>query len=126
MNALRRSAWTLGAPVRGVLIGGIRLYRLTLSGWLGGQCRFHPTCSHYGEDAIRRHGALRGWAMASWRIMRCNPFGAGGLDPVPPGRPHLASHGSAPEYDDIIPVAAARSDRAGATAVSGLGGEAPA
>jgi putative membrane protein insertion efficiency factor len=78
--------WTAGAPVRALLIAGIRLYRATLSGWLGGQCRFYPTCSHYGEEAIRTHGAFRGTAMTAWRILRCNPFGAGGIDEVPPGR----------------------------------------
>ncbi len=101
MNALRRAAWTLGTPVRAVLLVGIRLYRVTLSGWLGGQCRFYPTCSRYGEDAIRAHGALRGSAMALWRILRCNPYGVGGVDHVP-GR----------EYDDVLQKSnAAHSDR---------------
>jgi len=85
--------------VRAVLIGGIRLYRVTLSGWLGGQCRFYPTCSHYGEDAIRGHGSVRGSAMTLWRIMRCNPFGAGGVDHVPP--PSRPVNTSA-LYDDIV------------------------
>jgi putative membrane protein insertion efficiency factor len=99
MNAVRGAAWTFGAPARAVLVGGIRLYRATLSGWLGGQCRFHPSCSFYGEDAIREHGAIRGSAMAAWRIMRCNPFGAGGIDPVRPGRAHYTSHD---EYDGVL------------------------
>ena len=84
---IRRAAWFAGAPVRAVEIGLIRLYRVTLSGWLGGQCRFYPTCSHYAEDAIRERGALRGTAMAAWRILRCNPFGKGGIDHVRPARP---------------------------------------
>ena len=83
MNAVRRAAWVAGAPLRLVLIGVIRLYRATLSEWLGGQCRFAPTCSAYAERAIRLHGAVRGSTMATWRILRCNPFGRGGLDPVP-------------------------------------------
>ena len=74
----------VGAPLRWLLLASIRLYRLALSGWLGGQCRFAPTCSHYAEEAIRTHGALRGGSLASWRVLRCNPFGRGGLDPVPP------------------------------------------
>jgi hypothetical protein len=79
----------VGAPVRLVLIGLIYVYRLTLSGWLGGQCRFYPTCSHYAEDAIRLHGAARGSAMTIWRIARCGPFTAGGVDHVPePKRGH--------------------------------------
>jgi putative membrane protein insertion efficiency factor len=69
--------------VRLALIGLIHLYRLTLSGWLGSQCRFYPTCSHYAEDAIRLHGAARGSLMAAWRIARCGPFTQGGVDHVP-------------------------------------------
>jgi putative membrane protein insertion efficiency factor len=86
VNGVRRGLWVAGAPIRAALIGAILLYRATLSGWLGGQCRFYPTCSHYGEDAIRTHGALRGTAMTVWRVLRCNPFGEGGVDPVPPRR----------------------------------------
>ena len=88
---IRRAAWFAGAPVRALEIGLIRLYRATLSGWLGGQCRFYPTCSHYAEDAIHERGALRGTAMAAWRILRCNPFGKGGIDHVP----------AAQRYDDV-------------------------
>ncbi|HWL91841.1 MAG TPA: membrane protein insertion efficiency factor YidD [Actinomycetota bacterium] len=72
--------------MRLLLLGAISLYRLTLSGWLGGQCRFSPTCSRYAEEAIRTHGAARGALLAARRILRCNPFGRGGLDPVPPQR----------------------------------------
>jgi uncharacterized protein len=75
----RLAAW----PFRAGLIGLIRLYRATLSGWLGGRCRFYPSCSRYAEDAIRHHGAAEGSALAIWRILRCNPFGRGGVDHVP-------------------------------------------
>jgi putative membrane protein insertion efficiency factor len=81
-----RALWTAGAPVRAVLIGFIRGYRAILSGWLGGQCRFYPTCSHYAEEAIRTQGALRGSALAVWRVLRCNPFGKGGPEPAPSSR----------------------------------------
>jgi putative membrane protein insertion efficiency factor len=80
---LRRLLWLAGGPLRLLLLGGIWLYRVSLSGWLGGQCRFVPTCSRYAEDAIRTHGAVRGSFMAAARVARCNPFGRGGLDPVP-------------------------------------------
>ncbi len=99
MSAFRRALWRLGLPARAVLVTTIRLYRATLSGWLGGQCRFYPSCSAYGEEAIRTHGALKGSAMTAWRIARCNPFGRGGTDPVPPrdlGAP--PAHG----YDGVI------------------------
>lgn len=78
--------WAAGAPARLLLLGLVKVYRVTLSGWLGGQCRFYPTCSHYAEDAIRTHGALKGSAMALWRIARCGPFTDGGVDHVPPRR----------------------------------------
>ena len=82
MTRLRHGLWMAGAPIRATLIAGIRVYRATLSGWLGGQCRFYPSCSHYAEDAIRLRGAVRGSALAAWRILRCNPFGKGGVEHV--------------------------------------------
>ena len=66
-----------------LLIGAIRLYRNTLSPFIGQQCRFEPTCSHYGEEAIEKHGALRGSLLTVWRILRCGPWSKGGYDPVP-------------------------------------------
>jgi putative membrane protein insertion efficiency factor len=83
MSGPRRAIWLLGAPARILLVFAIRLYRLTLSGLLGGQCRFSPTCSHYAEDAIRARGAVIGVGLTTWRILRCNPFGKGGLDSAP-------------------------------------------
>ena len=83
MNHVHRIAWRAGTPARLALLGLIRVYRVTLSGWLGGQCRFYPSCSHYAENAIRMHGALRGTLMAAWRIARCSPFTRGGVDHVP-------------------------------------------
>ena len=68
--------------MRWALLGLIRLYQLTLSGWLGGQCRFYPSCSQYAREAIEAHGACRGSALAAWRILRCGPFTGGGFDPV--------------------------------------------
>jgi putative membrane protein insertion efficiency factor len=46
-------------------------------------CKYEPTCSHYAEQAIRSHGVLRGLVLASWRLLRCNPWSKGGYDPVP-------------------------------------------
>ncbi len=67
-----------------VLIGLVRGYQATLSPWLGGQCRFTPTCSRYFIEAVREHGPVRGAAMGTWRLLRCNPLCRGGYDPVPP------------------------------------------
>lgn len=66
------------------LLGLIRLYQMTLSRALPeNTCRFYPTCSHYGYQAIYKYGALKGGWMATWRVLRCNPFNPGGFDPVP-------------------------------------------
>ena len=61
----------------------IRMYQLTLSPMFGPQCRFYPSCSHYGMEAIDKHGALRGSWLTMKRIGRCHPFHEGGFDPVP-------------------------------------------
>ncbi len=62
----------------------IRLYQMTISKTLPqGTCRFYPTCSHYGYQAIYKYGAIKGSIMAVWRVLRCNPFNPGGFDPVP-------------------------------------------
>ena len=61
----------------------IRSYQLTLSPFIGNQCRFHPSCSNYALDAVETHGALRGSWLAVRRLGRCHPFNPGGFDPVP-------------------------------------------
>ena len=66
-----------------LLIALIWLYRYTLSPVLGASCRFYPSCSEYAEQAILRHGALRGAWLAGKRLLRCNPWHCGGHDPVP-------------------------------------------
>jgi putative membrane protein insertion efficiency factor len=83
VSSLRRAVRLGGTPLRAAVIGGIRLYRITLSGWLGGECRFYPSCSVYAEEAVRARGALIGSGMAVWRILRCNPFGRGGIEHPP-------------------------------------------
>ena len=68
--------------MRRVLIFLILLYRVTLGRLLGGQCRFHPSCSQYAIDAVNKYGPLRGGWKALKRIGRCNPWGGRGYDPV--------------------------------------------
>ncbi len=61
----------------------VRTYRLTISPWLGINCRYDPTCSRYAIEALRTHGIFRGSALAVTRISRCHPWGGSGYDPVP-------------------------------------------
>lgn len=70
-------------PVSLLMLGAIRLYQLTLSPWVGRDCRYLPTCSQYGIEAISRHGPLKGGYLTLMRIARCHPFGGRGYDPVP-------------------------------------------
>lgn len=65
------------------LIVVFRLYQLTLSPFIGGQCRFRPTCSQYAIEACRIHHPVRAVWLTVWRILRCHPFCRGGHDPVP-------------------------------------------
>lgn len=66
-----------------LLISGVKAYRLLLSPWLGSSCRFEPTCSAYALQALEQHGALAGSYLTVKRLGRCQPWCAGGCDPVP-------------------------------------------
>lgn len=70
------------APKR-LLIGLFRLYQRAKPAGMRGSCKYIPTCSNYGIEAVERFGAVRGGLLALWRILRCNPFSKGGYDPVP-------------------------------------------
>ena len=70
-------------PTAWVCRGAIRAYQLTLSSHLPTQCKFTPTCSHYGLGCIQRYGTLRGSLLTTWRLIRCSPLTHGGLDPIP-------------------------------------------
>ena len=94
MTGVRKALWIAGTPARRLLLGAIGLYRVTLSGALGGNCRFTPGCSRYAQEAIATHGAIKGSLLATRRVLRCNPFGGHGVDPVPPRR----------EYEVVIRV----------------------
>jgi putative membrane protein insertion efficiency factor len=68
--------------VRKLLVAPIRAYQRLISPLFGSRCRYYPSCSEYAVQAIERFGILRGLVLAGWRLLRCNPWSAGGLDPV--------------------------------------------
>ncbi|WKS94374.1 membrane protein insertion efficiency factor YidD [Riemerella columbina] len=65
------------------LVALIKFYQYAISPWLGKNCRYEPTCSHYMLEALRRHGLWRGFGLGIKRISRCHPWGGSGYDPVP-------------------------------------------
>lgn len=69
--------------MRHILLFLIRAYQACLSPWVGGACRFYPSCSEYCAEAIRRHGALKGLRLGLIRLGKCHPFHPGGVDKVP-------------------------------------------
>lgn len=71
-------------PVRWLLIGLLRAYRVAISPLYGQVCRYHPSCSAYALGAVTTHGSVRGSWLTLRRLLRCHPWAAGGYDPVPP------------------------------------------
>ena len=65
-----------------ILVTPIKVYRLTISPYLGSNCRFDPTCSQYGIDSLKTHGPFKGTALLFKRVIKCHPFNKGGIDPV--------------------------------------------
>ena len=84
----RVDRWLIGLSI--LLLNA---YRVIFGHWFAGACRFHPSCSHYAEEAFRRHGSLRGAWLTLARLCRCHPFQAGGMDAVPPAAGSGASTG---------------------------------
>lgn len=83
-TGVRRLLWWLGWPIRAILQVLLLVYKRFVSPILPDSCRYHPSCSTYAVRAIERHGALKGTILATWRLLRCNPWSKGGWDPVPP------------------------------------------
>jgi hypothetical protein len=69
-----------------VVIAMLRAYKLVLSPFFAGSCRFLPSCSDYAREAVETHGVRRGGCLAAGRLLRCHPLAAAGFDPVPPRR----------------------------------------
>lgn len=74
------------------LLGLVKGYQVVFSPWLGGRCRYLPSCSQYACEAIERFGPLRGSWLTAKRLARCQPWGGSGYDPVPPREAHEESH----------------------------------
>jgi putative membrane protein insertion efficiency factor len=68
------------SALRGIVVAPLRLYQRTLSRGLPARCKYHPSCSEYAVQAVRRYGVLRGVVLAGWRLLRCNPWSHGGVD----------------------------------------------
>lgn len=98
---MRGALRVLGMPARLLLVGLVRAYRVAVSPMVGCRCRYYPSCSAYAEEALRRHGALKGSLLAVWRVLRCNPFSWGGVDKVPEAGAWRGEAVDAHEYDGI-------------------------
>jgi uncharacterized protein len=100
----RRAVHSISASMKSggiwLLLGFLRCYQIFLGPFLGGACKFYPSCSNYAYQAIERHGARRGIALAIKRLGRCRPFTKGGFDPVPD-----TIEKSMPETDQRKPLA---------------------
>ena len=67
-----------------LIIWTVRGYQVMISRYTPPSCRYNPTCSHYSIEALKIHGILKGFLLSCYRILRCNPWGGHGYDPVPP------------------------------------------
>jgi len=83
-------------PLRLAAIGLIRFYQYFISPFWPGVCRYGPSCSEYGREAIERHGLLHGGWLTARRLLRCHPWGGSGYDPVPPVHLHHVKSETAP------------------------------
>ena len=82
-NSIMKFLHLLSHGLSWLLILPILFYRQFISPFTPPSCRFTPTCSEYARQAIMKHGPFKGLALAIWRILRCNPWGGSGYDPVP-------------------------------------------
>lgn len=83
MSYVTTGARAIKSVPSNALMVAIRGYQSVISPLTGPRCKYYPSCSHYGLEAIQQHGALTGSALAAWRVLRCNPWSNGGVDDVP-------------------------------------------
>lgn len=98
-----RRGWdmTLGRLLSWVFIVGIRGYQRFISPLFGASCRYYPSCSAYALGAVRTHGAIKGLILSVWRLLRCNPWSAGGIDHVPEQGSWRGSHDVRPSAERV-------------------------
>lgn len=82
-SLLGQGLWYVGWPLRQLLLLIIRVYRKWISPALPASCKYHPSCSAYAVQSLERHGAGKGALLATWRLLKCNPFSQGGVNPIP-------------------------------------------
>jgi putative membrane protein insertion efficiency factor len=100
--------------MKSLALGLLRFYKRWISPAFPPSCRYVPTCSEYAMEAIERYGAWRGGAMAAWRVLRCHPLAAGGLDPV-------VKYGTVVKYGEGNPTHSQKGRMNGAPGVSTFG-----
>lgn len=83
MNVIRQTGHYISKAFVFILCLPIVFYQTCISPYTPPSCRFTPTCSEYAKQALRKHGPVKGLYLAIWRILRCNPWGGSGYDPVP-------------------------------------------
>ena len=83
METAKRIMQTVSRTISWLLVLPIIFYQKFITPYTPASCRFTPTCSEYARQAILKHGPIKGLALTIWRILRCNPWGGSGYDPVP-------------------------------------------
>jgi uncharacterized protein len=115
VGAAAKSAKSVGAWT---LLFLLRLYMMLLAPFVGGACKFYPSCSNYAYEAVARHGARRGSVLAIKRLLRCRPFTQGGFDPVPE---ELQGLKSSPDGAEVAASIQLRSGQEAASHKTGAG-----
>lgn len=82
-SVVRKVLWYLGWPARELLLLALKIYKKWISPGLPNSCKYHPSCSTYAVRSVERHGVGKGSLLAAWRVLKCNPFSEGGLNPIP-------------------------------------------
>lgn len=112
MNTVNRVIRIVFKPLEWLMLGLIKLYQVAISPLLGPKCKFYPSCSTYGYEAISTHGPFKGLVLTVYRVGRCHPWQLGGIDPVPAEgawRPDVNLDGS-PRSSDLNSTSSVSSD----------------